>query len=313
MHKGSDSHTHAVVTIGNFDGVHRGHQALLHKACQRADAAGEESVVLTFEPHPGFVLRGPRERFLITPSNVKELYLLQSGIDRIVTEPFTKEFAALDARDFLQRILLERMRASCIVVGYNFSFGKSGLGNVDLLTAWGKENAVEVMVVPPYVDPNAGVTVSSSLIREYINRGDVALARTLLGHPFSVQSFVVLGEQRGRAQDVPTLNVIPPREQMMPPYGVYAGWLSIDGHQLRGVANWGVRPTFGGVDPVLEIHALEPLLGTHYGKDVRFDILYHLRDERQFESATALVAQIRRDIDEAQELLEADNIGRDLP
>lgn len=294
-----------VITIGNFDGVHRGHQALIQAARQLADARGQELVAMTFEPHPSLLLRAPQAHFLITPLAVKLDFMAWAGASAVSLLPFTREFAAMAPETFLEDILGRQYQATAVVVGYNFTFGRGGVGNVDQLSAWGAHHGVEIRVMPPFLDTARSMAVSSSRIRQEIRAGHIAVANELLGHPFVVSERVIRGDQRGRQMAVPTLNVSPPVEQVMPPYGVYAGYVTVAGQRLMAVASWGVRPTFEGIEPILEVHALEPLEFGHYGQVIRFEWQDYLREELRFDSSEALMVQIGHDIAEARQRLQS--------
>lgn len=293
-----------VVTIGNFDGVHLGHQALIQRALAVAQQQRQKMLVVTFDPHPASVLRGPLEHYLITPGALKLHYLDQTGVKWVRLLRFTPEFAQIPAETFLDRILAERLQASAVVVGYNFSFGRGGLGNVALLEEWGHRRRVEIVISPPYRDPG-GAAVSSSAIREFIRQGALGQAQALLGHPFAVEGTIMHGDRRGRELQAPTLNLLWPLEQVAPPFGVYAGLATIaDNAPRRAVCNFGVRPTFGESSPRLEVHLLDVELGEHYGEFLHLDLLHFMREERKFATPAELVSQIQRDIDESRRLLQ---------
>ncbi len=293
----------AVITIGNFDGVHRGHQALLDRARECSKELARPMMVLTFEPHPAAVLRGPLQGFLLTPGRLKYEYLARYGVESVRVMDFTPAFAAIPAEQFCQMVLHDELAASALIVGYNFTFGHRGLGTVDLLTQWGRQHGVAVEVVPPYREAGSHTVVSSSGIRTLIRDGRLGEAQRWLGHPFTVQGTVMPGDQRGRGLGVPTLNVAWPVEQVAPPYGVYAGYARWGGSDQPAVASFGVRPTFGGGDARLEIHALDGEIGDLYGQTVVFDLLYRIREERSYPSTDALVRAMHQDIEEARRLL----------
>ncbi|MCY0898267.1 MAG: riboflavin biosynthesis protein RibF [Firmicutes bacterium] len=292
------------VTIGNFDGVHRGHQALIARTLEAAVAEQLGMVVVTFDPHPALILRGSIDRFLITPDPLKQRYLTEAGAQDIVTLPFTPAFRDMEPEVFLDHVLREELQARYVVVGDNFTFGRGGRGRVDFLRDWGLRQHIRVEVLPPERPAASDRPISSSWIRQLIQAGNLAEAIDLLGHPFTVAAVVSPGEQRGRALTVPTLNFEPPSTQVMPPFGVYAGFLTIQEQTYPAVANWGVRPTFGGGRPRWEVHALEPVSWDLYGRTVEFDVIAWVRDEQQFESPEALRRQIGRDVEQARALLE---------
>ncbi|MCY0879809.1 MAG: riboflavin biosynthesis protein RibF [Firmicutes bacterium] len=293
----------SAVTIGNFDGVHRGHQALIGRAAVAARERGLTLVVVTFDPHPAFVLRGIRERFLLTPGSLKRDYLVKAGADEVMTLPFTPELRDMEPEAFLHQVLKEALAAQYVLVGYNFTFGRGGRGHVGLLENWGRQQGVAVEVMPSQTEGAEGRPISSSWIRELIRQGNLSAAVGLLGHPFSIQGVVEPGDQRGRALTVPTLNFEPPPTQVMPPYGVYAGFAKVSDRVSPAVANFGVRPTFGGGDPRWEVHVLEPVSWALYGETVQFDVVARIREERRFDSPDDLRRQIARDVEDARVLL----------
>jgi riboflavin kinase/FMN adenylyltransferase len=293
-----------VITIGNFDGVHLGHQALIQQALAVARQRAQKMLVVTFEPHPVSVLRGPLEHFLITPGPLKLHFLDQIGAQWVRIIAFTRKFSQMSAEAFLDGVLGDQLRASAVVVGYNFSFGQGGLGNAALLEDWGRRRQVTIEVLPPYRGID-GMAVSSSAIRELVRQGHLVQARALLGHAFAVQGTVVAGEHRGRHLQAPTLNLPWPLDQVAPPFGVYAGLAQLgEGAPFPAVCNFGVRPTFGGGDPRLEVHLLDVQAGEHYGESLRLELHHFLREERKFTTPVELAAQIQRDIDQARRLLE---------
>lgn len=291
------------VTIGNFDGVHLGHQYLIGQARTIAQETGWDLVTLTFDPHPAQILGPQRDRWLITPGSLKYHYLEQAGAGMVRVVPFTKEFAGWEPDRFLQEILREELKARHVVVGYNFSFGRGGIGNPTWLQRWGDLHDVKVTVVPPIRIDAMPVPVSSSQIRRTLLEGDLEQAKKLLGHPFAVRGEVIAGDHRGRQMGFPTLNLEPPQEQIMPPYGVYVGRLLVDGEVYDAVASWGVRPTFGEGRPLLEVHALHPLDENYYGQFVHFDCLYRLREERRYDRVDDLIAQMADDVRQARQWL----------
>jgi riboflavin kinase / FMN adenylyltransferase len=289
-----------VVAIGNFDGVHRGHQRLLEEARTRARARGGDAVVLTFEPHPARVL-APRlaPPLLCTPARKREL-IADAGIDVLVLEPFTPALAALPPEEFVARVLVGHLGARELVVGYDFTYGAQRRGTASTLRAEGAARDIDVVVVPQVTVH--GLAASSTKIREFLLEGNVAGARLLLGRDFDVDGEVVAGAGRGRGIGVPTANVRPESE-LLPRPGVYAVRARVDGGAwLDGAANLGTNPTFGGGALSLEVHLLG-FSGDLLGRRLRVAFRARLRSEERFASVEELVAQIRRDIDEARRLL----------
>ena len=294
-------HEGAAVAIGNFDGVHRGHQALVHRAKQLAAAHGARTVVLTFDPHPSALL-APQGCPPMVCSLERRIELLgEAGADVVVVEPFTRELAARAPQAFIDDVVLEALRAKAIVVGYDFSYGAGRAGTTDALRAHGNRAGVEVDIVDAV--KVAGEVASSTRVRAHLKDGDVTGAAALLGRRWDVDGVVVHGAKRGRTIGVPTANITP--EIALPlRAGIYAVTLSVEGGPAQpAVASLGTNPTFveaGGL--VLEVHVLD-FDGDLYGKRVRTAFAAHLRDEAKFDSVDALIAQIKLDIAAARRAL----------
>jgi len=289
-----------VVTIGNFDGVHRGHVALVAAALDRARARHGTAVVLTFDPHPARVVSpGNAPSALCTPPQKEEI-LAGLGVDRMAVLPFTPEVARLTAEEFARQILASRLRARAVVVGEDFRFGRGREGTLTTLRSLGDALGFEVAAVPAVT--LEGGPVSSSRVRDALARGDVALARALLGRAFFVDGRVVRGDGRGRQIGVPTANLATENETL-PADGVYAGWCRLPaGEAVPAVVNRGRRPTFGSGAETLEAHLLD-FEADLYDARVRVSFEARLRDERRFEGPEALVAQIREDVARARAIL----------
>ncbi len=288
----------SAIAIGNFDGVHAGHRALVARATQLAAAHGAVSVVLTFEPHPSVVL-SPQSAPPRLTSLERRLELLdEAGIDAVVVEPFTRELAGLAPAAFVDNVLLSALRARAIIVGYDFSYGAGRAGTTDALRAHAGRAGVELDVVAPV--EVAGEVSSSTKIRSLLRAGDLAHAERLLGRPWDVDGTVIHGAKRGRAIGIPTANIAPASDLVIAP-GIYAVTLSVEGGPpLPAVASLGRNPTFveqGGL--VLEVHVLD-WDGDLYGKRVRTTFVARLRDEAKYDSIDALLAQIHQDIAEAR-------------
>jgi riboflavin kinase/FMN adenylyltransferase len=291
----------AAIAIGNFDGVHRGHQALVRRARELADARGARAVALTFDPHPSALLSPQGGPPAICSLDRRIELLAEAGADAVVVEPFTRELASLAPDAFVDQILIDALRAQAIVVGYDFSYGAGRAGTTDALRAHGSRAGVEIAVLPA-VELD-GEAVSSTRVRAHLRAGDVAGAARLLGRRWDVDGVVVHGAKRGRAIGVPTANIttaiaLPLRA------GIYAVTLGVEnGPPLPAVASLGTNPTFidgGGL--VLEVHVLD-FDGDLYDRRVRTAFASHLRDEAKFESVPALIAQIRADIEAARLVL----------
>ena len=289
----------SVVAIGNFDGVHRGHQALLDRLKQRAAEFNLPSVVYTFRPHPLHVLLPHRAPKLISTYDQKIALLSKQGVDLVVEEPFVGEFSQLSPEDFVQRILKDVLRARVVLSGQDFRFGHRGAGNVDKLREWGLEFGMEAEVFPPQREGD--LTISSTAVRNAVSAGDLPLAARLLGRPMEYTGVVVTGAQRGRKLGFPTANM-EVEQELLPPYGVYAGFVMIEGTQYQAVTNIGVRPTFDGEAVSVEAHVLQ-FEGDLYGKKLSLELRKRLRGEQKFESLETLQQQIQRDVNDAREVL----------
>jgi len=288
----------SVLTIGNFDGVHLGHRAILQKVVEKAKAKGLPSVLLTFEPHPIQVLFPERKlRRLFSVEDLR-VQVEKLGLDTLIVQNFDQDFAALTATEFLEKKVMPALKPQELVVGHDFNFGANRSGTLDFLTDWCAKTKLSLLVQSPIeVD---GERVSSRRIRELITAGDVSRARVFLNRPFYLEGVVEKGAGRGRTIGIPTIN-IQPREFVQPRVGVYVSETEIGGLKFRSVSNLGVSPTFG---PDLEIK-----LETHifdfdenvYGQSVRVELLQYLRDEKKFASVDELKAQIAIDMQKARD------------
>lgn len=288
------------VTIGNFDGVHRGHQALVRRIVERARLSAGTAAVLTFDPHPARVLAPERApAALTTPAQKLEL-LAALGVEAVAVLPFTPAVAALAPEEFVRAVLAGALGARQVVVGEGFRFGRRQSGDAAGLARLGSAYGFAVEAVAPVLDD--GQPVSSSRVREALARGDVDGARRLLGRAFFVDGLVVRGDGRGRSIGVPTAN-LEPENEILPASGVYAGQVRVaDGSWRPAVVNRGTRPTFAGLGEALEAHLLD-YDGDLYGARLRLAFAARLREERRFASPQALVAQIRDDVARARALL----------
>jgi riboflavin kinase/FMN adenylyltransferase len=290
----------ASVTVGNFDGVHRGHQALVRDAVAGARAASGTSVVLTFEPHPSRVLSPDRAPASLMTLDQKAEVLSGLGVDRLVVLPFTRELSEREPEAFARDVLAVALGARLVVVGSSFRFGRGRAGDVTRLEALGRSLGFSVRAVEPVW--HEGAPISSSRVREALARGAVAAARDLLGRDFFVDGRVVRGDGRGRTIGVPTANLDVVNE-IKPRPGVYACRVRTpDGRSRPGAVNIGRRPTYGQDTFTLEAHILG-FEGDLYGDPLRVAFVERLRDERKFPDAEALVAQIRGDIAQVLRIL----------
>ena len=291
-----------VITIGNFDGVHRGHLALFDTVKQRARALGGQSAVMTFEPHPIRLMKPGKPMPLITPIKQKLELIGKADMDVIFCIPFTREFAAITAEDFVSKILLAKIGVKEVVVGYDYTFGHQRKGNVDFLRQMGAKKGFLVHVIGPiHVD---NTLVSSTSIRAFVREGRLSEARALLGRDYQISGTVVKGKNRGaRLLGFPTANLAI-TDELIPKKGVYAVTVNVEGRTYGGVANIGYNPTFGDTALTLETYLLD-FSGDLLGKTIQVDFIQRLRDERTFDSIEALSEQIGKDVHQARKTLGA--------
>lgn len=296
-----------VITIGNFDGVHRGHLALFEKVKERAHALRGHSALMTFEPHPIQLMNPGKPIPLITPIRQKLELIGKAGIEHIFCVPFTREFAAITAESFVLDLLLGKIGVKEVVVGYDYTFGHQRKGNVEFLQEMGDKWGFRLHIIGPiHVDQ---ALVSSTTIRGLVQDGRLSEARALLGRDYQISGTVVKGQNRGgRLLGTPTanLNLI---DELIPKRGVYAVTVNVDGKTYNGVTNIGYNPTFGDGALTVETHLLdfsEDLLG----KTIKVNFIQRLRDEVSFDGIQALSDQIERDIQQAKALLEAHEAER---
>jgi riboflavin kinase/FMN adenylyltransferase len=294
----------SVVTIGVFDGVHRGHQAIIGHTVKRARDLGLQSVVITFDPHPSEVVRpGSHPAVLTEPVRKAEL-IEQLGVDALCVIPFTPEFSRKSPDNFVHDVLVGALHSAAVVVGDNFRFGHKAAGDVTLLERLGRQFGFTVEEAPLVSDD--GLVFSSTYIRSCVDAGDVRAAAAALGRPHRLAGVVVRGDQRGRELGFPTANLMVHRYAAVPADGVYACWL------IRGGENagrWpasvsiGTNPTFSGRERRVEAYVLD-FAGDLYGERVALDFVGHLREMRTYEGIETLVAQIREDVEQTRVMLQ---------
>ncbi|MBI2554395.1 MAG: bifunctional riboflavin kinase/FAD synthetase [Candidatus Rokubacteria bacterium] len=289
----------SVVALGAFDGVHLAHQKILATARTRARALGLRALACTFDPHPLAVLQPERAPVPITELAEKLARIAEQGLDAAVVIPFTREFSLLEAEAFVKDVLVGRLKAREVVVGFNHTFGRGARGTARLLAELGPQNGLVAHVIPPLVVD--GVLVSSSGIRQALAAGDVARARKLLGHPYTVRGRVLRGKGRGRQLGFPTANLKPERELIVPA-GVYAARAAWEGGRAGAVVNVGVRPTFGEGEYWVEAYLLD-LAGDLYDSLLALEFEERIRPEQKFGDVEALRAQVARDVATAARLL----------
>ena len=283
-----------VLTIGNFDGVHRGHQALFERVKEWAKEIEGQSVVMTFHPHPMVVLSPENRPQFITPYERKLQLIEDSGVDVTIVAPFDRDFARVSAPHFIEEFLVERIRVRAIVVGHDYRFGRNREGDTRLLKEMGKRFGFEVETVAGIeID---GILVSSTAIRKLIKDGDLQRANKLLGRPYEIRGKVIKGRDRGgRILGFPTAN-IQLGDQISPKFGVYVVEVDVNGTTYGGAANLGVNPTFGDNRVSLEVYILN-FNRNIYGKTIVVRFLSRIRDETAFSSPKALKEQIQRDVE----------------
>ena len=285
----------SVVTIGVFDGVHRGHQAPIGHTVARARELGVKSVVVTFDPHPAEVVRpGSHPAVLTEPARKAEL-IEALGVDVLCVVPFTVEFSRLPPEAFVHDVLVEHLHAALVVVGDNFRFGHRAAGDVPLLERLGRTFGFAVEGAPLVAE--AGTVFSSTYIRSCVDAGDVGAAAAALGRPHRVEGVVVRGDQRGRELGYPTANLLTHRYAAVPADGVYAARLvRRDGEPLAAAVSIGTNPTFSGRERRVEAYALD-FTGDLYGERLALDFVAHLREQRTYDAIEPLVAQIAEDVE----------------
>jgi riboflavin kinase/FMN adenylyltransferase len=297
------------VTVGNFDGLHLGHQKILQSVRERARAAGQRGAVITFDPHPMRVLQPERAPLMIQTLSQRLAGFEQMGLDAALVLRFDRALSLVSPEEFIERILVGGLRAGAILVGANFRFGHRGAGDVRLLGLCGKRDGFEVEIIAPV--EVGGQIVSSSAIRGAVASGDVAGAIPLLGRAFSLTGGIRAGAGRGRTMLFPTLNLTPEQE-LLPKLGVYATETGVGGKLYASVTNVGTRPTFNGAGVTVESHLFgfsENLAGG--AMEVRFHA--RIRDERKFSGADELRAQIARDIETARKFFSERTLAGQSP
>ena len=291
--------TRTVVTVGNFDGVHLGHRAILAQVRHRAQKLDCQPVALTFDPHPAQVLK-PEGNLRLLTAPAQKIELLQRAGVNVVVQAFTREFAAIPAREFVRDYFVERLKVREVVIGHDYRFGHKREGNIDLLKKIGEALGFTVQVVWAVEVEDA--VVSSSLIRAMLQLGKVREANRLLGRVYGVTGRVVTGKGRGaKVLGVPTANLVSEND-LLPSCGIYAVWVLRNGQRLPGVANIGTCPTFDNQELTLEVHLLD-FEGDLYGEVLQVEFVQRLREEQRFPSIEALAAQIRADMAAARGVL----------
>ena len=294
----------SVITVGTFDGVHRGHWEVLREVRRRADQAGRPSVLVTFDPHPLRIVRPEAAPLLLTTPVEKKEILAESGLDYAVFLTFTPALSRYSPRRFVEEVLIGRLRMEHLVIGYDHGFGRGRSGDVDTLRSIGGELGFEVDVVEAV--GSDGGAVSSSAIRGALEVGDVSTAAAGLGRPYSLRGPIVRGDGRGRKLGFPTANVhVAGADKLLPLEGVYAVRGVLRSGAVDGVLHLGPRPTFRGSPPSVELHLFD-FDEDIYGEEIRVDFVARIRPIHRFATVAELVEAIRADCEEARALLAAD-------
>lgn len=289
-------HKKSVVVLGNFDGVHKGHQKLFEVAKYEAHKKGLETVVFSFYPHPTWVIGNKRKSLLMSRRDKKQM-IQHLGIDVLVEYPFTKEFANSSPEEFFIEVLVKKLNVCVLVVGSNYYFGKDKAGNAEFLKKIGKQYGVEVHVVEAVM--TEGKMISSSKIRNLILEGKIEEANEMLGHPYTVVGSVVQGKMLGRTLGFPTINLIADPDRVYPPNGVYVTKVKVYSKMYLGITNIGFNPTVSGEKKMIETHLME-FNQSIYGEDVEIYFYHFIRPEKKFENIEALKKQIASDIEQVQ-------------
>ena len=294
----------AVVAVGNFDGVHRGHQIVLAEAGAVARSTGKPLAVLSFEPHPRSVFRPDDPPFRLTPFRIKARLLEALGVDLHVVLHFDLEFSRRSADWFVEQVLIDGLGASHVTIGYDFCFGHRRQGDAEALLAYGRGHGFGVTVVTQASDESGG-TYSSSGVRALLRDGRPREAAEVLGRPWEVEGRVETGDRRGRDLGYPTAN-LPLGDYLRPAFGVYAVRAAVDEggdpHWHDGVANLGIRPMYQLREPLMEAHLFD-FSGDLYGRHLRVQLVERLRPEMKFDGAEALIVQMDRDSEQARKAL----------
>lgn len=299
------SFRNAIVTIGTFDGVHLGHQQIIKRIKSLAEEHDGESVIITFYPHPRFVINPDDQSLKLINTLDEKLELLeQYGVDNTIVAPFTVDFSQVPAIEYVKDFLVGNFHPKVITIGYDHRFGRNRSGGIELLQEYAPVFNYEVQEISAKTIED--LTISSTKIRRAIESGQVDSAQRLLGHPFSLRGFVTKGKQLGQKMGFPTANIeIPISYKIVPATGVYAAWAIHEGKRFRAMMNIGYRPTFEGTGKTIEVHLMD-FDKDIYGEELRVDFVQMIREEQKFEGVDELIAQLKRDKLAALDILAAD-------
>ncbi len=299
----NESFQASIVTIGNFDGLHLGHQLLLRRAIEYKKQFKSPAIVYTFYPHPAQVLKPSKKHFQLFPLEDQVERFSRYGFDYLVVEPFSRDFSELSAEDFLNNYLAKYLRPQIIIVGHDFNFGSHQQGDIDFLTQYCQRLNWQLEVVPVY--KHQGRVVSSSWIREALKKSEMKLVTELLGRPYSVSGIVLHGAQRGRQLGVPTANIQVTQGAEMR-LGVYATKTKFDGQEYKSITNVGISPTFTSeIDPIVKVEThIFDYRGDLYGQKIQVEFIDFIRPEKKFDSIESLKKQIEEDFSAVKRLLQ---------
>lgn len=296
----------SVATIGTFDGLHIGHQKIIKLLMEKSKQLNLKSVVITFYPHPRVVLGDRNDIKLLTPIEEKVKLFENFGIDFLLVVPFSKEFAKKTYQEFLNEIVIDKVKAKFLIIGYDHKFGKNREGDITKLKEYLKEKDLDMMIVgPEKIEENAA---SSTKIREALKSNNLDFANKMLGHYYFIEGVVVEGAKRGRTIGYPTANLKPSENnKLVPPNGVYFVRIKYDKRQYFGVANIGLRPTFNNVkEPITEVYIFD-FNKDIYGENICIEFIKKIRDEVKFNSIEELEIQIKKDVEYSKSLISKTN------
>jgi riboflavin kinase/FMN adenylyltransferase len=304
IHKGTSdlpAFRNAVLTMGNFDGVHAGHAAIISQVKEIATRLDGETVLITFDPHPAHILAPDRELRLLHTLEEKADQLDRLGLDHLVIIPFDRDFSELSAQDYLANFLVKFFNPEAIVIGFNHRFGCNREGDIKLMQEAGQTNGFEVVEISKQTMDQ--VSISSTEIREALASSQIDRANHHLGHSYQIAGVVVKGDGRGKELGFPTANIaVSDPHKLIPASGVYAVHIKLDGANWDGMLNIGVRPTFDGATPTVEAHLFE-FDADIYGKNIVVEFVNLIRAEQRFDNKEALTAQLEKDEQQARKIL----------
>lgn len=289
----------SIVVLGNFDGVHLGHQKLFNLAKEKAKETGFQVIALSFYPHPTWVL-GNNPKPLLNSREEKKARIEAVGVDVFIEYPFTKEFANISPEEFFHRTLVNKLRAKVVIIGSNYYFGKDKKGDIVHMKKLGEKYEVEICAVDTV--KSQGITISSTNVRNLILQGNMHQATQLLGHPYTITGEVVHGKALGRTIGFPTANVKADESRIYPPNGVYATVIEVDNKHYLGITNIGYNPTVSGKNKTVETHIFDfdKLI---YGETIKISLCEYMRPEKKFNSLSELVSQLKEDKKRAKKIL----------